>query len=120
MTVCLLPLTDVTRDISDAAFFDEMKTGSVFINVGRGQHLVLPDLLAALERGHLCAAVLDVFNVEPLPSEDPLWSDPRIIITPHMASAVSDSNIANQIIGNVLCVLNGLALQNTISSALQH
>jgi glyoxylate/hydroxypyruvate reductase A len=120
MVVCLLPLTDATHGICNATFFAAMKTGSVFVNAGRGQHLVLPDLLAALDRGHLRSAVLDVFDVEPLPPEDPLWSDPRIIITPHMASAASDNSIASQILGNVLRAQSGQALKNTITSALQY
>jgi glyoxylate/hydroxypyruvate reductase A len=118
--VCLLPLTDATHGICNATFFAAMKTGSVFVNAGRGQHLVLADLLVALDRGHLRSAVLDVFDVEPLPPEDPLWSDPRIIITPHMASAASDNSIAGQILGNVLCAQSGQALKNTITSALQY
>jgi glyoxylate/hydroxypyruvate reductase A len=56
------------------------------VNVGRGGHLVLPDLLAALDSGHLRGAVLDVFETEPLPKDDPLWARPDIIVTPHVAS----------------------------------
>jgi glyoxylate/hydroxypyruvate reductase A len=120
MVVCLLPLTDATRGLCAAPFFAAMKGGSVFVNVGRGQHVVLPDLIASLDNGHLRAAVLDVFDTEPLPPGDPLWSDARIIVTPHMASAASDSSIASQIVHNVVLAQQGHALQNTALSERQY
>jgi len=59
--------------------------GGWFVNVGRGNVVTEEDLLAALESGGLLGAGLDVFETEPLPSSSPLWSHPRVVITPHNA-----------------------------------
>ncbi|WP_110693118.1 2-hydroxyacid dehydrogenase [Salinicola halophyticus] len=86
--VCLLPLTDATTGILNAELFAKLPKGASVINVGRGPHLVDDDLLAALDSGQLSHATLDVFHVEPLPSEHPFWSHPRITVTPHIASLI--------------------------------
>ncbi|NHN92908.1 2-hydroxyacid dehydrogenase [Acetobacter sicerae] len=87
--VNLLPSTPQTRHIIDAKFLSHLKQDVGFINVGRGDHVVEEDLLAALESGQLDGAVLDVVATEPLPAASPLWSHPRITLTPHMASEAS-------------------------------
>ena len=84
--ICLLPLTDETRGILNASLFEQLPHGAQLVNVGRGGHLVEADLLDALERGVLSAAVLDVAEQEPLPVGHPFWSHPRILLTPHIAS----------------------------------
>ena len=109
MVVCLLPLTAATRGLCNTRFFGQMKAGAVFVNTGRGEHVVMPDLLAALDSGHLRGAVLDVFEKEPLAPDDPLWRHPALCITPHMASSASDSSIVQQILANVQRVLQGQA-----------
>ncbi|GGJ90290.1 D-2-hydroxyacid dehydrogenase [Pseudomonas matsuisoli] len=81
----LLPDTSRTRDVYNAAFFQEMKPSALFINVGRGGAVVENDLVAALEQGHLAGAVLDVFRQEPLPHDHPFWSAPNLVITGHVA-----------------------------------
>jgi glyoxylate/hydroxypyruvate reductase A len=87
--VCLLPLTEQTGGIMNAALFARLPKGAFVINVARGGHLVDNDLIAALDSGHLCGAVLDVFHIEPLPKSSPLWRHPAITVTPHIA-AISD------------------------------
>lgn len=82
----LLPLTWQTREILDRRLFSRMKPDATLINVGRGEHLVDEDLLAALDAGRPGCAVLDVFRQEPLPVEHPFWTHPGIFITPHCAS----------------------------------
>ena len=62
-----------------------MKASAFFINIGRGATVVLDDLNEALRHGELAGAGLDVFQVEPLPSDHPLWSAPGVLITPHAA-----------------------------------
>jgi len=79
------PLTDNTRGMFDAAFFTAMKPSAYFVSVGRGASTVTADLVAALETGSIAGAGLDVTDPEPLPEGHPLWSMPRVIITPHTA-----------------------------------
>jgi glyoxylate/hydroxypyruvate reductase A len=114
LVVCLLPLTATTRGLCNAAFFAQMKPGAAFVNAGRGEQVVMPDLLAALDCGHLGGAVLDVFENEPLATDDALWRHPRIVITPHMASSASDHTITQQILQNVLRLQQGQSPLNTV------
>jgi phosphoglycerate dehydrogenase-like enzyme len=80
-----VPLTDATLSIFNATFFDAMQSGAFFISVGRGASTVTDDLVAALQSGSIAGAGLDVTDPEPLPAGHPLWSTPRVIITPHTA-----------------------------------
>ncbi|QFU17447.1 2-hydroxyacid dehydrogenase [Microvirga thermotolerans] len=95
--VSLLPLTPETRGILNASLFAKLARdgrlgGPILINAGRGGLQVEADILAALDGGVLRAATLDVFEVEPLPQDSPLWSHPRVTVTPHN-SAVSDPDM---------------------------
>jgi len=84
--VCLLPLTADTRNLLDAGLFARLPRGAVVINAARGDLLVEPDLLAALDGGHLHGATLDVFRTEPLPHDHPFWTHPKVTVTPHVAA----------------------------------
>jgi phosphoglycerate dehydrogenase-like enzyme len=79
------PLTDKTRGIFNAEFFNAMQPHAYFVNVGRGLSVNTDDLLAALRNGDLGGAGLDVIDPEPLPADHPIWQQPRVIITPHIA-----------------------------------
>lgn len=79
------PLTPETRGMFNAEFFTSMKPSAYFISVGRGASTVTGDLVAALKNGDLAGAGLDVTDPEPLPGDHPLWTTPRVIITPHVA-----------------------------------
>ncbi len=81
------PGTAETENMFDAAAFAAMKEGALFCNVGRGSLVDEPALIAALESGHLGAAILDVTREEPLPADDPLWSAPNIYISSHCSAA---------------------------------
>ena len=85
-----LRLTAETEGMFSAATFAAMKPGAKFINTARGGHVVEPDLIAALESGHLSGAYLDVCQTEPLPESDPLWDTPNLLITPHASDQVTD------------------------------
>jgi len=80
-----LPLTAETTGLFDAAFFNALKPGAIFISVGRGKSTVTADLIKALESGRLYGAGLDVTDPEPLPAESPLWQMDNVIITPHVS-----------------------------------
>ncbi|MCD7107824.1 glyoxylate/hydroxypyruvate reductase A [Rhizobium sp. DKSPLA3] len=96
--VCLLPLTGETRHILDDRLFRTLPRGAAVLNVGRGGHLVEPDLLRALDDGHISAAILDVLSEEPPPADCPLLGHPRVLITPHSASASQPEEAARQMI----------------------
>lgn len=87
--VCLLPLTPETEGILGRGTFNRLPNGAAVINVGRGGHLIEADLVTALDKGKVEVAVLDVFNEEPLPVDNPLWEHPRVFVTPHIASVTT-------------------------------
>ncbi len=89
-----LPLTDDTRGIISAAVIEAMRPGAVFVNVGRGDLVDEPALIAALTHGRLGGAGLDVFATEPLPSDSPLWDLPNVIMTPHNSANTGSSGVA--------------------------
>ncbi len=100
--VCLLPLTPQTVGVLGAKLFAALPPGASIVNVGRGQHLVAGDLLAALDSGRLGYAVLDVTDPEPLPPGHPFWRHERIWLTPHVASSTQPESGAEAIIANIL------------------
>ena len=100
--VCLLPLTESTRGLIGHRVFEALPPDAALVNVGRGALVVQEDLLAALDSGRLCAAILDVTVPEPLPPEHALWSHPRVIVTPHIAAETQPETSARAILDNVL------------------
>ncbi len=99
--VMLLPLTPQTTGMIDSAFLARLPEGAVFINLARGGLVRDEDLLAALNGGHLRHAVLDVFNVEPLPVGHAYWHHPRVTVTPHMAALTNPRTAAAFVAENV-------------------
>jgi len=83
--VIAAPETPETRRLFDARRIAQMRPESYLINVGRGAIVVLEDLVSALRAGRLAGAALDVFEIEPLPADHPLWDFSNVIITPHTA-----------------------------------
>ncbi len=79
------PLTEQTRGMFNAEVFAAMKPTAYFVSVGRGASTVTDDLIAALGDGEIAGAGLDVTDPEPLPEGHPLWTTPRVIISPHTA-----------------------------------
>jgi glyoxylate/hydroxypyruvate reductase A len=107
--VCLLPLTPETQGVLDRRAFSSMKPGGCVINVARGAHLVVADLLAALDSGRLAHAYLDVFDPEPLPPGDPLWRHPGVTVTPHIAALTEPRTAVPKIVENIERVRRGEA-----------
>jgi phosphoglycerate dehydrogenase-like enzyme len=83
------PLTPATRGRFSSAQFSRLKPTSVVINLGRGPILVESDLIAALQSKTIAGAALDVFDVEPLPTEHPFWSMDNVLLSPHTADHTS-------------------------------
>lgn len=92
-----LPLTDDTRGLISADVFAAMQSHAFFVNVGRGELVDQAALTDALSSGQIAGAGLDVTDPEPLPADDPLWSLPNVIITPHNSgSTVGTGRRANE------------------------
>ncbi len=83
--ILTVPHTPATEGLMHRARFQRMKRSAFFINIGRGMTTKLEDLVAALRAGEIAGAGLDVFEIEPLPQDHPLWTMPNVLITPHMA-----------------------------------
>ena len=113
--ICLLPLTPATRHILNLDHFSHLPRGAYLINVGRGGHLKEQDLPAALEKGYLSGACLDVFENEPLPGDHPFWENPRVRITPHVSSQTDPDSVAPQILDNLRRLRNGESLINAVN-----
>jgi len=99
--ICLLPLTEDTRGFIDADLFAKLPRGAALVHTGRGPQLDHEALLAALNSGHLSAAMIDVTDPEPLPAGHPFWSHPKIILTPHVASVTQPAAAARAVIENI-------------------
>ncbi|MCA0920152.1 NAD(P)-dependent oxidoreductase [Pseudooceanicola nanhaiensis] len=105
--VNVLPLTESTRDILDARLFALMPKGAVLVQMGRGEHMIEEDLLAALDSGQISAASLDVFRQEPLPEGHPFWTHPAVVLTPHKASVSTRAETIRQLVENCEAISAG-------------
>ncbi len=80
-----LPATHETAGMFDKKLFSKMKKSAYFINIGRGKTVNEKDLIEALKWGKIAGAGLDVFEMEPLPANSPLWKLDNVILTPHVS-----------------------------------
>jgi len=85
VVVLAAPLNSATHGMIDAAALGRMKPGALLVNAARGPLVVTDALVEALRAGRLAGAVMDVTDPEPLPPDHPLWDEPNVIITPHVA-----------------------------------
>jgi glyoxylate/hydroxypyruvate reductase A len=112
--VCLLPLTEATRGIINAATLATLPRGAYVINCARGGHVIEEDLLAALAEGHIAGATLDTFRQEPLPVDHPFWTHPKVRVTPHSAGITIPQQAAPQVVENLRRVQAGEPLLNLV------
>ena len=117
--VCLLPLTAQTRHVLNRSVFEKLNRTSpmgapVLINAGRGGLQNEADLIACLDDGTLGAASLDVFAQEPLPSDSPFWTHPRVVLTPHNAADTDPDEISKYVARQIARYEAGGALENIV------
>jgi glyoxylate/hydroxypyruvate reductase A len=101
IVVLLLPATPATENLLDARRLALLPKGARIVNPGRGTLIDDDALLAAVDRGHVGGATLDVFRVEPLPPGHPFWSRPAITVTPHIASETRPETACETIAENI-------------------
>ena len=112
--ILALPLTDSTRGMMDEAALRALPAGAALVNVARGAIVQEDALLATLRDGHLTAAVLDVFQQEPLPPDNPLWTEPRAWVTPHIAGPSEIEPIADEFAANYQRFIDGDPLRHEV------
>ncbi|GAB2882711.1 2-hydroxyacid dehydrogenase [Nocardioides pacificus] len=88
VVVLIVPLTDQTRGLVDAAFLARLRDGALLVNMARGAVVDTDALLAELHTGRITAAV-DVVDTEPMPADHPLWDAPGLLVSPHVGGASS-------------------------------
>ena len=117
--VCLLPHTPATEGILNRALFRKLASDGplgapVIINAGRGKLQVETDIIASLDAGELGAATLDVFETEPLPASSPLWTHPKVTVTPHNAADSEPEALCKYILRQIKAYESGGALENVV------
>ena len=125
MLIALLPLTQATRGILNAALFARLRPGGalggpILINAGRGGLQVEKDIVAALDSGVLKGASLDVFEREPLPAQSPLWSHPDVYVSPHNAAVSEPGAVAAGIVRQIEAFERGEPLRHVVDRAREY
>jgi phosphoglycerate dehydrogenase-like enzyme len=118
--VIAAPQTPETTGRFHAGTLAHLRSSSYLINIGRGAIVILDDLVAALRAGRLAGAALDVYEVEPLPRDHPLWDFPNVILTPHTAGyspAIARRHLET-LVENVGRFARGEPLLNVVDKAL--
>lgn len=113
-----LPGTPSTEKLFGREVFAAMRPGTVFVNVGRGTVVDEEALLEALGNGQVSYACLDVFAVEPLPQDSPLWNHPRVMVSPHTSalSAAENRLITERFCSNLRTYLDGGELPHVVDT----
>lgn len=98
VVVLACTLTEKTKGLADKRFFEQMKPGSVLVNVARGKIVDQPALIEALRKGRIEHAVLDVFDPEPLPDNSPLWDMANVTVTSHTSNAGHNTDLRGDLL----------------------
>jgi glyoxylate/hydroxypyruvate reductase A len=114
--VVMLPLTPETRNLLDARRLSLLPRGAKLINASRGAVVEEAALISALQTGHVAEATLDVFPVEPLPSDHVYWRMENVLITPHLASITVPDAAAREVAESIRRVRAGLAPLHAIDA----
>jgi phosphoglycerate dehydrogenase-like enzyme len=112
--VLACPLTEETRLLIDRPEIEALKPGAVIVNISRGQVVNEAAMFEGLKSGRIKGAALDVFEVEPLPKDSPMWDLPNVLISPHSASTVAaeNSRIVDIFVDNLGRFTKGQPLRN--------
>ncbi|WP_420121934.1 D-2-hydroxyacid dehydrogenase [Nakamurella sp.] len=116
--VVSLPGTAATEGLVSREVFAKVKPGVTVVSVGRGTVIDQDAMIEALTDGRIGFAALDVFAVEPLPADSPLWDDPRVLVSPHTAAlnSAEDRLIARLFARNATRFLDGGELINRVDT----
>ena len=98
--VLTLPLTDATHHIINRDILLAMKPKACLINVGRGALIDEGDLIPVMQSGHLQAAILDVFEKEPLPKDHVFWSMLNVYVTSHLSGPSTTDGVSRFFVEN--------------------
>lgn len=112
--VLVLPATSETAGLIGEHELSMLKPGAHIINIGRGGVIDDAALLAALDRGQLSHATLDVFTNEPLQPEHPYWTHPKVSMTPHISGPLIPEDVAPHFVANFHAFRNGEKLKNVV------
>lgn len=118
--VSVLPSTNDTRQLLTLETFGAANKAQggkspVFVNVGRGDVTNTETLVQALDLGHISAAILDVFEVEPLPLSNPLWKHPKVTVSPHVSGLTRAQDVPKLIVDQYERYCNGQDLLYTVN-----
>ncbi len=117
-----LPGTDEVKGMFGERRLRLMKRTAIILNTGRGNAIVTDDLIKVMGEGHLRAACLDVMDPEPLPKGHPLWTAPRVYITPHISggyrAGVNYERVIDAAVKNLALVLEGKPPVHTVDRIL--
>lgn len=112
--VCALPDTPETRHLLNERSLRAVRPRCILVNIGRGNLVDEAALAAALRRGELAGAVLDVFEREPLAADSPLWDAPNLTVTAHVAGRSRPRDIAGLFAENYNRYLAGETLRHLV------
>jgi phosphoglycerate dehydrogenase-like enzyme len=118
--VVVVPLTSETEGMIDSYRLRLLPQHALLMNISRGPVVVEADLIAALQDGSLGAAVLDVFDREPLPADSVLWDMPNVMITPHIAGPYDPEFCTRSFLENLDRYLAGKKLNHRVDASKEY